>query len=730
MLLKHDAVFFETAFLHIDEYVIREIEKVLPEIDKDEDRIIPLFKKILIEYYNEDSLQLYCDEFVTLLIQKEIHYGFYNDLDANEIDNLFKRKQFNSKKMKLFLKHAASFFCKREIFQSKISYILNEFEGVIVKKIKGNNIDVLQNSILFDLYEELSESKYLFDSNLLNKFENEVNLNKEYNFDLEIDETAVKILKKLMHVRRNGHGNFSMPQNTTYKDLNAFFRVSNAFKNLPEKYQNSIELINCVGINIMSSFALKCLEKIQNDKQLNVVLFTRKPFSYLESNLFVEFVVQPIINKFYPRSLDEVVKLVDVDIVSNILLDKISLSDDVIRKGKGYFENFINHIYGENVNEFKKVFYDEKYLFENRRNVNGEVFDWQAYYGEKFLTNRRGYSNNYFTGFKEKDFTYENYMNLIFYSVSMIRQYSDQIKGDFNNLLARNFSSLISFIYSNVKIETILHNNEEIREKGFNDLSKLLNGYNIEISSDMKKNYYCSLLERCIATEDEQLTYSSLEQLGDKVFSFAIDELKFYKNLITYSDNSIFKNNELENVESMSSADFQYNFVKVLKLNDIYISYDKLLLEKEDSSYVDEYGDKYSIYSDSFEMLLGALVYDIGIRKTLDFIYDVAGIKLDKVEYSFANKIKYPEYFNMTYINNERSFNPRGVINSYKIILYIIFFGNETREKIRKIHDMYMIDSALSKNDNNIFNYIVDDYFKDNKFTFNDYRSYLNMEGE
>lgn len=727
-------VFFKTAFF-LEDSDLKKLQNCFEKLTNEEENFVKLLEVIYKKDFDLKYMEIYQSVFLNTLIDKDFQNGFYLDDEIpNKIKDQVKRNQLNSKIVKNFLQQVSSFIILQQKayigkleFIEPASMIISQFKFNCDKKIKEYNILKLKDTPLHNFICELYNIIGYVDSDTL------------LNYINNIETTSYDFTK--VCINQEGFDNFSncfyscdrygvfgsyyqLNKENNYNDLNAFFRRFKSFNLLEVKYQNSIELINCLNVTVLNELIKSCIDDISKDDLAVLVLTGGKRFINLEEDVFLATVIETIKENLFPKSFKEIKGFVNTTILNDILLNKET--DEVI-KGKEIFENYFKQLYKENYSEFISVITkkDSKIILRNNYSISLENYFIDKYsVSDDVLTKRSIVEGNYLK--------HAYCMKLMYYSMFAIEQYSKNNNKDLTLLFNTNYLGLSYFLYNSFDLKTIYHNDFVIRENGFNNLSKLLLEYDITIDSEMKSEYYSTLLDRSLSNKDEIVTYKVLEYLGDKVFSFAIHELLMYKDFTKFKKDSFFKewfgSRDERNVDTsdiynqkgkLESAMFQAKFSNKLKLNEMYISSSDSVLNNDQS-----------VTADSFEMLLGALTFDIGLEKTLNFIYNLGGVTITKPENTLQNRMDYPDLF-LYRLCNAR------LIHNYKLIISCL-----TQDKVSTldcIHDYeqfpifsYSFSNSQYSHKNNdiILNYIINDYMIENKFSYNMYVPYLDLQGE
>ncbi len=224
-------------------------------------------------------------------------------------------------------------------------------------------------------------------------------------------------------------------------------------------------------------------------------------------------------------------------------------------------------------------------------------------------------------------FSVENVLNRVYlksYYLSTIAKDEQDLSYKFFEV----FYDLTQAIEKRTGIQTAFQKDKTIREAVFEKLKENLSNYDIKISDKFKSEYIISLLDRKVACFEEAEKFPVLEQLGDAIYGFAVAELLFYNPL--YNDRDC---NYYELHQAYISADKQVEICKKCGFDKLYLQastiahkyeYDKLIdPDKERFSMqqqVDGYFVKEKYLADSFEMIIGVIYKDCGIRTALDFV--------------------------------------------------------------------------------------------------------------
>lgn len=365
--------------------------------------------------------------------------------------------------------------------------------------------------------------------------------------------------------------------------------------------------------------------------------------------------------------------------------------------GKSIFNAFIRNLFGEDTQEFLKVF----------DNPDAIIRDYEEY---ENLTKYEQRSRNYYDLLRslwrgslksetllllEPNFYDDVFAKERFYVTIGVMQY---LKKPVENILFDSLTQLFQLVAHryNLKLNDAFFIDD--RSEKEQNLINLLNKYGIKPTN--KEDYFASIIDNEVATIEQMDRFPVIEQTGDAIYELCISDLLLRDLDIEHSGH--FSNKEIEFVK----APFQVEIAEKIGLASCYI-HNKFLEDKFKMDYFDKvitdamdtsnHYDKKTYLADALEMLIGSIYFDQGIEVAMNFTRSILiqnndylkklseviipsherRFDLDWDEYELYTRL-YPQ-LNMFYSGQYVIQESLGLTLSK--LFSILVYGNETKQK-------------------------------------------------
>jgi len=371
---------------------------------------------------------------------------------------------------------------------------------------------------------------------------------------------------------------------------------------------------------------------------------------------------------------------------------------DRIKKGEKIFKEFIQKAYRDNASEVLQILTNPDATLRQHSNVDTtkplKVIDF--YNNLLFGYNDENIIKKYLTLKYPNFFNNENVMARIYNTCYIM---NEKLPDIINECLYEYFYYCLEMVENRCKIISTYKYDEHLREESFNQLKKLLSNYNINISDANKKMYIIALLDKKYATIDEGEQFPILEQLGDAIYNFTLDNMLFYDLDMSKMKHVAF--------EQYLNAKDQIKVARKIGLNKLYISsfHQSLNNKFENHDRIEEglnheYEEENYI-ADSLEMVIAAIAKEKGIQVSIDFTQRILHETFEelniytKSDFDYLEMVKsnydvdyltkiYPSRFGFDE-GNEYYSNYSRLNRSLEKLVALLLLGNETKEQRKNI---------------------------------------------
>ncbi len=187
-------------------------------------------------------------------------------------------------------------------------------------------------------------------------------------------------------------------------------------------------------------------------------------------------------------------------------------------------------------------------------------------------------------------------------------------QGKENSSLLECFYNVTRILNRELNIYTSIQLDSKLREEKFNLLKDILS--KIDVSIDYSADYIASIIDIKSATDDEASRFPILQDLGSKIYDFALAELFFY--------NPYYSMVEYE-FDKYSDYKSKIEIAKFFNLNEDYIChalkpikfYYDTLNGVIDITKLNDLGRKEKYLADTLDMILGAYCLDKGHNEAI-----------------------------------------------------------------------------------------------------------------
>lgn len=666
---------FDTGVIRENDYFFVEIlglyySKENQDYSKNKDDYISICKECILEQLSLDDA---------------IKYFVLNDEENKKVLELIARRQFNAKLLKMVLLYFIQF---REYIDLERLYLILRNE--LLKKIHTfkNNliiseigdfkkcIDSITSGIKLECYLDFMcfnrDSVQLEKSLLDNIYQyHGYNLNDENYYGLIIKSSLEKVLSNAIYPSNDFWFNDGNKKSVYY------------FLNLVLKYN---------GIKHVMKIVDYMFEQICKTNRGKYIYEHKLPLVFLDNleDKLINSSIERIQNK-----LNLVLKFDFTREEANGLIYPIHSNYEVlIKEGEDIFKCFIKTIYSTESDFVMNLFSNLDNIIRDeiptpsgiskRKLTLHEVLEFDIL-GHAYLKQVEEYLSGFYGRYSENELVLKRF----YYRIYLITKHS---KGMTNECLYEVFFDLFDMINNKFNLKCEYRMNNELRNKSYDGLKKLLKEYNFEIDDKYKSVYICALLDRKHATLDEIEIYTQLEQLGDAIYELAVS------NIFFYNDKTKLDGNKLTNYVNSNS---QVIVSKKIGIDKLYISklvntlnLKYLIFERADLGA--GYNDKHYL-ADALEMLIAAISREFGIQKALDFatriIIDTFSNLQEPNILKFDLKSLYKGGINRTYLdkifpapftdldNSQYSEEYCKLSNSIQKLLLVNVLGNDSKEK-------------------------------------------------
>lgn len=296
-----------------------------------------------------------------------------------------------------------------------------------------------------------------------------------------------------------------------------------------------------------------------------------------------------------------------------------------ISEGKRLVEELFNNVYGENsikaVEFLNKQLKNSASLYEDSKHTY-TVLDLFELYTFEF---KRPYIDDAVVNAMCPDyFGADNVWNRFYIKAYELFELAGK-KELFFACMFEVYFDMFRVLNDKLGLNTSYQLDTSSRDKIYDGLKAILDGYDIKVSDGHKSEYITSLLDRKVALIEEIERFPVLEQLGDAVYGLAVAEMLFY-NPDTDERVAI-------SLESFINATAQIEVAEKIGIDKLYFSSftakgkydsnditiptrDKFAQAQERESF----SEKKKFIADSLEMIIGAICNEHGYRVAIDFV--------------------------------------------------------------------------------------------------------------
>ena len=569
------------------------------------------------------------------LVESDFAITFLEEDEYIKCKDLYKRKQYSSMKFEKLVSifiSLLSYLASNEIIKNDISHSL---AGDLFRKDIMIEIEILRNEkfvieflplikVVNIIASGVKKECYLRTRNYSEVFNGEVIafVKEKFNYDLSL-YSEYGIMGKTFY-------------NSFYKDIEKIFKFlllnDKAFWESKEEF-NVLSFLSIVHETHGVKHVLKIVDYIMIEAQKNewynefimkgLIIPTETRDSIM--NGLIERSYDSAFGTFGEEFYDNIKELTGYMVypIEKTCANKCNLQE--IRKaidcGKILFDKFINAIYPNDIDKISNYFADfhNCILEDSTTNYRKELT-----IAKMFDKDVLGYVPNIndvelVKVLDESFINDENIWNRVYLKCYLVSCAVDEDK--INHYLYEVFYGLFKIIDEVFNINTTMQKDMSLRNSKFDQLSKVMLGYDMNISESSYKNLYINaLLDRKMAMIDEVEIFPELEQLGDAIYGFALSELIFY-NPKGCEDDILRKKWYNDKISSIEKAEFQVQISKELGFDKTYIG-TSVHLYKYDNDF-DE-SNKYdhcsmSYLADSLEMIIAVVSREFGLSKAVEF---------------------------------------------------------------------------------------------------------------
>ncbi|MDE5715709.1 MAG: hypothetical protein K2I42_06200 [Anaeroplasmataceae bacterium] len=668
------------------------------------------FHKTQIDDFNKfknDYLLLVKEALLEYLIEEECVDYFLDNGEIEKFNNIYKRKQFNAKLIKVVFDRIADFMEWTGSMQdNNLSLILDRSITKKIKEFKNNFV-----------IKKFGDFKKIVDE-VVSGVKTECYLEFEKGFsDFKSRELEDYILSK--------HGyNYSSQMNSSEflylnEDANDDMVLSLAVIN-DEKFW----IFGFVGPKTLLSFAhlvvkhngIKHAEKLVDyafeqacKNPICKYLYDQKLPLYLCYNPLSrmrKLCIQRLKNRFDSITT----KKIETSEYDGLLYPLYNGFESQVQEGKEIFINFIKKAYPKDSNIIFGIFNNVENIIQDsdhkrKRTLSLKTMLESEYFGYDERSNLPKFIYGYYKSFGSQ----ESILGRMYYRCYIIKKLAGDIT---NECLYEIFFDILNMIDFKYHTTCFYKMNQDLRNQNYFLLKELLKNYDFQINDCNKSNYIIALLDRKYASFEEVEIFPQLEQFGDAIYELAVDNILFYNPETTLNHS---------NQEALVKAEAQIKVSQKIGLNKLYISelhhsLNSKYLDYEiyDTGLQDSRGLFGNYIADSLEMIIGALGLEFGLEKALNFTtkiilesnpqlkepqieqFDFVSLSNSNIDKEYLKKI-FPSPFEDDYYGDYYT-EYQTLWYTIKKLLKICIIGNETKEKRQEIsYDAVLCFEALEK---------------------------------
>ncbi|MDE6414436.1 MAG: hypothetical protein K2K48_03390 [Anaeroplasmataceae bacterium] len=643
--------------------------------------------------YQNDYLRLIKETILEYLLEEDcLKYFLDNEEESEKFNNVFKRKQFNSKLIKTILNRVASFMS----FTS--SQDNNNLSLILFRDIKRKIAEFNNNYVI----QEMGTLKTIVDK-VTSGVKTECYLEFGKGFShFYSEELANYIFEKHGYKYTQGYNSSEFPFFNESDDKVLSLAVVNdesfwIFSPLSQKTLLSFAhlIVKHNGIRHAQKLIDYAFERVCEDRVCKY-LYDNKLNLYISLNP-EEKMLTWCLNRLTNRLKSVTTREIEESDYEGFLYPLYNGYDLKVQEGKKIFTNFIKKVYSDDAEKIFQLFENLDNIIQESLVVNNRVQKRRLTIKTMLEAELFGYdeSNNlkrFMYGY-HKDFgTKESILGRMYYRCFIINKLTGEVSNECLYEIFFDILNMINFMHG-TKCSYIV--NHDLRNEHYFLLKDLLKIYGFKIDDSYKEKYITALLDRKYASFEEVEMFPQLEQLGDAIYELAVDNILFY-NPNTTLDHS--------NREKLVKADAQIKVSKKIGLNKLYISN---LHHSLNSKYLDYEKIEMGLHSslqgnyiaDSLEMIIGALSLEFGLQRALDFTtkiileansdlkepkiesFDIVSLSRSSIDKAYLSKIYPCPFRSEVYYDQEYS------LLGYALgkLLKICIIGNETKEKRQMI---------------------------------------------
>lgn len=637
-------------------------------------------------------------EYAKYLLHHKIHHYLLTEDESKQITVLINRNDFKSKLI-------TKLFNKVDLFLNKLYNVIDiqDFNPNIIYQYMYN---AMAYSLSVAYVKQLND--FITNTNkVLYNFLHALNSNFGIEIFIHMYNTMTAQMKNLERVNRH--------------------RVDNYFETLGIKNSNglnwTLDGYNLGNADILSEVFNQIVDnKVNNSKLFLTVI------NYLYSNNYIDM-GKEIIDKtlalfieqnnikiklgkplvFYSkkhinlltRAMVEGVFESDAKMaaVENLILYPLYKERNEIyyESGKLFFANFIEELFNKEAKMFFEIFDNPDTVIREQESIdNITSFELRTRnYYDLLRSFWRKTSKSELLLILDPNYYEDSVAKQRFYiTIGVLKHLNKNVENILFDSLTQLFQ-LASHKYNLTLNDQFFVDNRGKKEQ---NLINLLS--NFDITPNQTTDYFMSIIDNEVATIEQMDRFPVLEQVGDAIYGFCVNQLMLKDILI--EDPSIFSKIEIGFVQ----ASFQVELAEKIGLEGCYI-HNKFLESKFKLNYVEKvlldandtanHHDKKTYLADSLEMVIGSIYFDQGIEAAIRFttkvltdyneyfneLYTVTipshenKLDLNWEEYELYTRV-YPQ-LNVFYSGQYTLLDPFGF--SLSKLLSILVYGNETKEK-------------------------------------------------